>query len=203
MGKAPTIFLHLPPIDSPYSLHELRVLTSHVLTSLVELACPSAFLLLSSSVISGQQQQPQAVVASPARQPYPGVGVAVLVTSAAHPGCVIAGKRLSKGFGLGTYGLPGGRLEFGETFEACARRESLEECGVSLLTARVHSVVNVVDHVHGVHWVVPVVIATTADEPVNAEPDKCVGWGWYAYPDQLPRPLFGSLKVIVEQGIVL
>ena len=196
LGNAPTIFLHLPPIDSPYSLNELRVLTSHVITSLVELVCPSAAPVPSLLL-------PRTLAERPPTQRYPGVGVAVLVTSEAHPGCVIAGQRLSKGFGQGTYGLPGGRLEFGESFDDCARREMREECGINLLTTRLHSAVNVVDLEHGVHWVVPVIIATTAEEPVNAEPDKCEGWAWYKYPDCIPGPLFGSLKVIVEQGVML
>ena len=38
-------------------------------------------------------------------------------------------SRKSK-LGLGDYALPGGHLEYGESFEACATRELLEETGI-------------------------------------------------------------------------
>ena len=34
-------------------------------------------------------------------------------------------------YGAGAYGLPGGRLESNEPLEACAKRELLEEAGIT------------------------------------------------------------------------
>lgn len=44
--------------------------------------------------------------------------------------------------GAGTFALPGGHLEFLESIEACAIRETLEETGLKILNPRVEWVEN-------------------------------------------------------------
>lgn len=55
------------------------------------------------------------------------VGVQVLVSN--ENGLLLFGLR-ARGFGAGTWGLPGGHLEVGETLLECAARELLEETGL-------------------------------------------------------------------------
>lgn len=62
----------------------------------------------------------------------PKVGVAVFVISDSK---IVLGKR-KNAHGQGAWASPGGHLEFGETLEACAKRELLEETGLIAESAK-------------------------------------------------------------------
>ena len=85
---------------------------------------------------------------------HPRVGVAVFIlhpttdlstdeaTSSSSNGYrFLIGKRLGS-HGAGTWALPGGHLEFGESFEDCAAREVLEETGLDVDVVKFFTVTN-------------------------------------------------------------
>jgi 8-oxo-dGTP diphosphatase len=97
--------------------------------------------------------------------------------------------------GEGSWTLPGGKLEFGESFENGARREVKEETGIDLGEVKVICVNN--DKVHDAHFVtVGLFSEDFKGEPSVTEPDEIVEWRWFTLGD-LPDPLFfPSAKVI-------
>lgn len=116
----------------------------------------------------------------------PVVGVGVLVRK---DGKYLLGKRIGQ-HGKNTWSVTGGHLEFGETFEDCAFRETLEESGVKIKNIKFLTAVNNVFKSEVHH---SITIFMTADwqsgQPTTSEPDKIVELGWYDLSNH-PEPLF-------------
>ncbi|OHE90774.1 NUDIX domain-containing protein [Colletotrichum orchidophilum] len=112
---------------------------------------------------------------------YPRVGVAAIIQR--RDGKVVIGKRESS-HGAGTLQLPGGHLEKGESFFACAERETMEETGLAVRGAEVVTVTNDVYEDLERHYITIFVRCEMEDEnaePVVREPQKCSGWGWMSW----------------------
>lgn len=137
-----------------------------------------------------------APLAGSKRHPRVGVGVFVL-----RNGLVLLGLRRGA-HGAGTWALPGGHLEFGESIEHCAAREIHEETGLEIdVTAR-GPYTNDVFEDAGKHYVTVFVLARAPrGDPERREPDKCTEWRWCRWSD-LPAPLFPPLAALRASGYV-
>ncbi|KAL2756559.1 hypothetical protein ACRALDRAFT_2101450 [Sodiomyces alcalophilus JCM 7366] len=114
-------------------------------------------------------------------RPPPRVGVASVITNA--QGQVVCGKRLSS-HGSGTWQLPGGHLEYGESFFACAEREAVEETGLRVRGVKVVAVTNDVFDSLGKHYITVFVkceMEQADAQPVAMEPGKCGAWFWKSW----------------------
>ena len=122
----------------------------------------------------------------------PKVGIGVLI---AKDGKILLGKRKGS-HGSGEYSFPGGHLEYMESFEECARRETREECGMEIENVRFQFVSNTKKYSpnHYVH--IGLVADWKSGDPKILEPDKCESWGWYDM-TRPPEPMFELSK----QGI--
>ncbi|WCJ35700.1 nudix hydrolase 1 [Euphorbia peplus] len=131
--------------------------------------------------------------------PVPRVGVAVFLVRGKS---VLLGRRRSS-IGDSTFALPGGHLEFGESFEECGAREMMEETGLVITKPELLTVTSTVfPGAKACHYVTVFLRAVLEDPnqvPQNLEPEKCYGWEWFDW-DDLPKPLFWPLEKMVLSG---
>ncbi len=98
--------------------------------------------------------------------------------------------------GAGTWTMPGGKFEFGESFEEGAKRELMEETGIFLEKVKVICVSN--DRVDDAHFVTIGFFSEFFDgESSVMEPDEIVEWVWFDL-DDLPSPMFFPSERILE-----
>lgn len=97
--------------------------------------------------------------------------------------------------GEGSWTMPGGKLEYGESFEEGAKREVREETGLELNEVKVICINN--DKNEYAHFVtVGLFSEKFSGEPKVMEPDEIVEWQWFDL-NNLPSPLyFPSAKVV-------
>lgn len=127
-------------------------------------------------------------------RPKVGVGVVVI-----RDGKVLLGERLAS-HGSGTWAIPGGHMEGGETFEETAKREVEEETG--LTDVEVQGLVSVSnDRVYGKHFIsIGFLVECKSGEPYPAEPEKSQNWTWFPA-DQLPDNIFLPSKRVLENWL--
>jgi 8-oxo-dGTP diphosphatase len=115
---------------------------------------------------------------------WPRVGVGVMIVG---DGQVLMARR-QRGQRAGWYGWIGGKLEFGEALQDCARREAREEAGIEITNLRLLCLSTI--FIDGEHWLDVEFLAEIASgEPRHVAPDELADWAWYPL-DQLPSPIF-------------
>jgi len=127
-----------------------------------------------------------------------GVGVGVFVL---HEDKLLIGRRKNI-TGSGTWALTGGKLEFGETWQECAKRETLEETNLGIDNVSLLGVLNVIRPEINYHFVIFFVKGHVLPDQTleNKEPEKCHEWKWTSF-EELPSldPLFFPLKQYLDE----
>jgi 8-oxo-dGTP diphosphatase len=122
----------------------------------------------------------------------PHVGVHLILQ---RNGEVLLLRRANTGFADGSWSVPGGSLEEGETLPAAAAREAREETGVTIDP-------DDLAFAHLCHHADPDGLARIgvfftarhwAGEPVNAEPRLCSELAWHD-PDNLPSDVVSYIR---------
>ena len=87
-------------------------------------------------------------------------------------------------------------MENGETLEECARREAMEELGVTVGELEFLCVSNII--AYGKHYVdIEFLGDITGQEPRLMEPEAFIDSGWFPL-DRLPEPLFRAMRYALE-----
>lgn len=123
----------------------------------------------------------------------PKVGIGILVE---RDGMILIGERLSS-HGAHTWQIPGGHLEFGDTFEETALRELKEETGLTDVTLTGLICVRN-DRIYGKHFVTIGLHARwNSGEPYAAEPEKSANWHWHEV-HALPTDFFIPSAEVID-----
>lgn len=104
--------------------------------------------------------------------------------------------------GSGSWSIPGGHMEYGESFEQTAKREVMEETGISITNVRFCAVTNDVFEDEGRHYVSVWMLSDSLEgEPLITEPDKFVDQEWIDI-DRLPEPLFLPWQALLDSQFI-
>ncbi len=120
------------------------------------------------------------------------VGVQLIVRNGSH---ILLGQR-ANAFQSGSWGLPGGHLESGETLLQAAARELLEETGLIAREMRVFCVTDPILE-SNFHLQIGVEALSYSGTPRILEPRKCTGLGFFSLAN-LPQPLFISSVGVIR-----
>lgn len=98
--------------------------------------------------------------------------------------------------GEGTWTMPGGKMDFGETFEEGARREVMEETGLKLNSIEVICVNNNMNE-HAHYVTIGLFSDDFEGEPQVLEPDEITRWEWFGL-DEFPENMYFPSSRLAE-----
>lgn len=126
------------------------------------------------------------------RIPRVGIGVFVFKEGKFLMGC-------RKGaHGDGTWSIPGGHLEFGETIEQGAQREVEEETGLKISDIKIAGITNDIFKNEDKHYItIWVTSFWKSGIPKIMEPDKFLNLEWNSF-ENLPENLFLPWKELLK-----
>lgn len=108
---------------------------------------------------------------------------------------LLFGKR-NNCYGEGTWGLPGGHLEYGESLVECAKRELLEELGIQGLDFKLLTITDNIDsRDHYIH--ASFLVENFTGEIQCMEPDLCYEWKFFDL-SSLPTEVFKPHQKILQ-----
>lgn len=114
---------------------------------------------------------------------------------------ILLGKRRGgKDKAAGTFGVPAGHIEEGESILECAKRELKEETTLDTNpeNLEVFCLTEETQAENGHHYLnIGVLVEDWSGEVKTGEPDKCTGWKWYTL-SNLPSPLFKPSKEVID-----
>jgi 8-oxo-dGTP diphosphatase len=126
----------------------------------------------------------------------PGVGVAVILMREDR---VLLMKRKGP-HGPGTWTVPGGHMDLGETPEQCGAREAREEVGVEVVDLRFRAITNDIFESEGRQSItIWMEGRIESGEPRIVSEEEGSEVGWFAW-DALPQPLYLPLENFVKHN---
>jgi len=125
----------------------------------------------------------------------PCVGVSVILVDNQN---ILLGLRKGS-HGSGSWGMPGGHIEWRESFFDCAKREVKEELGVSIICNDIFFSTNDYFKNEDKHYVTIFIVAKIQKGLIqNKEPHKCAEWKWFNHAE-LPLNLFLPVMNLIKQ----
>lgn len=100
--------------------------------------------------------------------------------------------------GEGSWSVPGGHLDYGETIEEAAAREALEETGLRIKNIEIAGFTNDIFKKEKKHYLTIWVTSKWAKGELKInEPDKFLKLAWRDF-ESLPKPLFLPWKELIK-----